>query len=456
VVDGDARSGAAVKIALIAMSGVRAYSEPLTQLGMSLPGFADRARAIESLPSLSLLTIAALTPDRHELTYHEITDVDRLSELPGCDLAAIATFTAKAPDAYRLAERYRDQGVTTVIGGLHVTAVPKEAMEHCDAVVVGEGELSWPRLVEDLDAGRLQPIYDARGMEFDLADAPIPRFDLVDRPHERKRLTIQTQRGCPWRCDFCASSIRLTRRYKVKPADRVAAEIRAIKEVWPEPFIELADDNTFVDRRRSRTLVETLGEAGVPWFTESDVGVADDPELVAMMADAGCAEVLIGFESPTASGLDGIELRRNWKRRRLDGYRAAIDLLQSNGIAVNACFVLGLDGDGPEVFDAVHRFVEETQPFDVQLTVMTPFPGTPLYERLLREGRILHVGDWARCTLFDVNFRPARMSVRELEEGLLRIGLPLFSEGATRRRRASFKRQAERRAQASPTTPMAR
>ena len=144
-----------------------------------------------------------------------------------------------------------------------------------------------------------------------------------------------------------------------------------------------------------------------------------------MIAEAGCEEVLIGFESPTAVGLDGIELRRNWKRKKVDGYRSAIDLLQSNGIAVNACFVLGLDGDGPEVFEAVRRFVEETQPFDVQLTVMTPFPGTPLYVRLLREDRILHVGDWARCTLFDVNFRPARMSVEELEEGLLRIGLPL-------------------------------
>jgi radical SAM superfamily enzyme YgiQ (UPF0313 family) len=270
----------------------------------------------------------------------------------------------------------------------------------------------------------------------------VPRFDLIEGPRERDRLTVQTQRGCPWRCDFCASSIRLTHRYKLKPADRVATEISAIKAIWDQPFIELADDNTFVDRRRSRALVETLGEAQVPWFTETDVSVADDPDLVALMASAGCAEVLIGFESPTAKGLDGIELRRNWKRTRLDGYRAAIELIQSNGIAVNACFVLGLDGDGPEVFDAVHRFVESTQPFDVQLTVMTPFPGTPLYERLLREGRIVHEGDWARCTLFDVNFQPARMSVRQLEEGLLRTGLHLFSEEATRRRRASFTRQA--------------
>lgn len=431
-----------MRIALLAMSGVRAYSEALTQLGMSLPGFADRARAIESLPSLSLLTLAALTPDRHDVTYHEINDVDNLRDLPECDLAAISTFTARAPAAYRLADRYRSQGVTTVIGGLHATAVPLEASQHCDAVVVGEGEPSWARVVNDFEAGRLDAIYDARGQEFDLTDAPVPRFDLIERPRERDRLTVQTQRGCPWRCDFCASSIRLTSRYKVKPADRVAAEIAAIKAIWDQPFIELADDNTFVDRRRSRTLVETLGEAHVPWFTETDVSLADDPELVAMMAEAGCAEVLIGFESPTAEGLDGIELRRNWKRGRLDGYRAAIDLIQSSGIAVNACFVLGLDGDGPDVFDAVHRIVESTQPFDVQLTVMTPFPGTPLYERLLREGRIIHVGDWARCTLFDVNFMPARMSVGQLEEGLLRIGLPLFSEEATRRRRGSFTRQA--------------
>lgn len=431
-----------MKIALIAMSGVRAYDPVLTEIGMSLPGFADRAEAIASLPSLSLLTIAALTPESHDLSYHEIADVDAAGDLPECDVAAISTFTAKAKDAYALSERYRRLGIPTVIGGLHATALPEEAAEHVDAVVVGEGEISWPRVLDDLEAGRLHRIYRADGGEFDLADAPMPRFDLLG-PRPRNRFMVQTQRGCPWRCEFCASSILLTDRFKMKPPGKVAGEIEAIKALYDEPFIELADDNTFVDRRHARRLVEAIGATGVEWFTESDVAVADAPGLLAMMREAGCREILIGFETPTASGLDGIELRRNWKLHRRDRYMAAIDEIQSAGIAVNACFVVGLDGDGPEVFDEIRDFVERTQPFDVQITVLTPFPGTPLYERLRRKGRLLEDAAWERCTLFDVNVRPQRMTVDELREGFVRLGLGLYSQDATRRRRDAFRAKSE-------------
>ena len=127
----------------------------------------------------------------------------------------------------------------------------------------------------------------------------------------------------------------------------------------------------------------------IKWFTETDIAVADDPELLTLMHEAGCAEVLIGLESPTAAGVDGVEQRRDWKRSRFDDYQAAIERIQSHGIAVNGCFVLGLDGDGPEVFEAVERFVRESGQFDVQITVMTAFPGTPLYARLKAEGRLL-------------------------------------------------------------------
>jgi radical SAM superfamily enzyme YgiQ (UPF0313 family) len=427
-----------VKIAMIAMSGVRAHNPVLTQVGMSLPGFADRANAIASLPSLSLLTIAALTPDRHEVTYHEIEDVQAADQLPACDVAAISTFTARAKDAYALSERYRRQGTTTVIGGLHATALPHEAKQHFDAVVVGEGEIGWPRLVRDLERGRLRDFYRADGEEFDLAHAPMPRFDLLG-PRVRNRFTVQTQRGCPWRCDFCASSIQLTSRYKLKPPAMVAAEIESILGLYANPFIEFADDNTFVDKRRSRALMEAVGETGVKWFTETDVSVAEDPSLVEMMHEAGCQEVLIGFETPTTSGIDGVELRRNWKATQHDKYLSAIDRIQSAGIAVNACFVLGLDGDGPEVFESVRRFVAQSQPFDVQITVLTPFPGSASYERLHREGRIIEEGAWERCSLFDVNIRPQQLTAHQLEEGFVQLARQLYGADAVRRRRAAFR-----------------
>jgi radical SAM superfamily enzyme YgiQ (UPF0313 family) len=430
-----------MKIALIAMSGVRACNEELTRLGLTLPGFVERSKVIASLPSLSLLTLAGMTPESVDLSYHEIADIHAVGELPPCDLAAISTYTAQVKDAYALADRYRSIGVPTVIGGLHATVLPDEALQHVDTVVVGEGELSWIRLVDDFIHGKLQRIYASNGQEFDLTKAPMPRFDLLDIG-KYNRLTVQTHRGCPWRCEFCASSILLTRHYKLKPVEKVSAEIQAIKRIWPHPFIEFADDNTFVNKARSKELMRALAKEDVPWFTETDVSVADDEELLTLMEDSGCAEVLIGLESPTASGLHGVELRKNWKLRRLDTYKAAIERIQSHGIAVNGCFVLGLDGDTPEVFGAIKDFVSETGLFNVQITVETAFPGTPLYSRLEREGRLIEPGAWEKCTLFDVNIRPSQMSVTELEKGLIQLGQELYSEEARKARIRAFRHHA--------------
>jgi len=432
-----------MKIALIAMSGVRAANEELNRVGMTMPGFVERSKVIASLPSLSLLTLAGLTPDRFEVSYHEIADLRALDELPQCDVAAIASYSAQIKDAYRLSDRYRAAGVRTVLGGLHVTARPDEAAQHADAIVVGEGELGWPELLRDLETGRLQPRYEAAGREFSLADAPMPRFDLLDISRYN-RITVQTQRGCPWRCEFCAASIRLTPLYKLKPVANVVAEIREIKRHWPKPFIEFADDNSFVHRRHARELLHAVADEGIKWFTESDVGIAEDDELLELMREAGCAEVLIGLESPSAAGVEGVELRRNWKRSRFGRYLEAVERIQSHGIAVNGCFVLGLDGDGPEVFDAVAEFVRASGQFDVQITVLTPFPGTPLYDRLLADGRILEPEAWERCTLFDVNFRPKQMSADELQRNLVELGRRLYTEDERVRRRSAFHEQRRR------------
>jgi radical SAM superfamily enzyme YgiQ (UPF0313 family) len=434
-----------MKIALIALSGIRAFSEELTRLGMTLPGFVERSQVIASLPSLSLLTLAGTTPERFQLEYHEVPDIRNLPVLPECDLAAISTYSAQAKDAYSLAERYRQVGITTVIGGLHVTALPQEALRHCDVVVVGEGELSWPQLLEDLERGCLQRVYEPNGRQFDLALAPLPRFDLLNLENYN-RLTVQTQRGCPWKCDFCASSIALAPRYSVKPVAKVVDEIRAIKQIWPKPFVEFADDNTFVNKKHSKMLMRALVDEGIRWFTETDISVAEDAELLSLMREAHCAQLLIGFESPNAAALDGIELNRNWKRKKVDSYKNAIDRIQSQGIAVIGCFVLGLDGDTTDVFDDVWRFVEESGLFQVQLTVMTPFPGTPLYARLQREERLLEETEWGKCTLFDVNFKPKQMSVSELEQGLITLGKRLYSKESRSARTTAFRRQLKRAA----------
>jgi radical SAM superfamily enzyme YgiQ (UPF0313 family) len=427
-----------MKIGLIAMSGVRAHNKTLTDLGLTLPGFVERSKVIASLPSLGLLTLAGMTPAEVDVGYVEVPDLDALADVPGdFDAVAISSFSAQIGEAYRLADRYRARGTRVVLGGLHVTARPEEALRHADAIVIGEGEPSWPAVVADLQRGRLRRVYDSRPVGFSLDDAPMPRFELLD-VERYNRLTVQTQRGCPFRCEFCAASIRISPTYKVKPVAKVMAEIRRIKEIWPRPFIEFADDNTFVNKRHGRELVRALGKEHVRWFTETDISVAEDEELLKLMRDSGCAQVLIGLESPSRAGLEGLEQKTNWKAKQRTKYLQAIDRIQRQGITVNGCFILGLDGAGPESFEEIWEFVRESGLYEVQVTVQTAFPGTPLYERLKREGRVLREDAWELCTLFDVNLRPALMSVAELEGGLLSLVERLYSDDCVRERRAKF------------------
>ena len=428
-----------MKLGLIAMSATRAHNKELTELGFTLPGFVDRSCVIASLPSLGLLTLAGMTPDSNDMEYLDIPDLADVEGLPGeFDVVAISSFTAQMKEAYELADRYRAVGTTVLLGGLHVTALPDEALAHADAIVIGEGEPSWPALLDDLQNGRLQRVYDSRGRPFNLADSPVPRFELLNQEHYN-RMTVQTARGCPFSCEFCAASIRLSPFYRVKPVENVIAEIRHIKSLQPDPFIEFADDNTFVNKRHGRALMRALGKEDVKWFTETDISVAEDDELLALMRDAGCAQVLIGFESTTREGLAGIELKSDWKAKRFDEYLSSIEKIQSHGITVNGCFVLGMDNDGPECFENVVDFVRESGLYDVQITILTAFPGTPLYERLRREGRLLDEQAWELCTLFDVNFEPKCMTPAELEARFRWLVVQLYSQDFTDDRHRKFR-----------------
>jgi radical SAM superfamily enzyme YgiQ (UPF0313 family) len=422
------------------MSGVRAHNPELNALGLTLPGFVERSRVVASLPSLGLLTLAALTPAGVELAYREVPNLAEMDGVPDeFDLVAISSFTAQIKDAYILADRYRALGTKVVLGGLHVTALAQEALHHADAVVVGEGELSWPEVISDvLSSGTpRRRIYDGRGKSFDLADAPVPRHDLLEL-ERYNRLTVQTQRGCPFRCEFCAASLMISPAYKLKPVARVVTEIEAIKRLWAAPFIEFADDNTFVNKRHSRELLRALVPQKIRWFTETDLSVASDSELLALMRDSGCAQVLVGFEATTLKALSGVEQKADWKAKQLERYLSAIDQIQSYGVAVNGCFILGLDGSGMESFDQIRDFVRQSRLQEVQITVQTAFPGTPLYTRLMMEGRILRHEAWELCTLFDVNFQPKEMTVSELESGFRALAAQLYSKESVRARRLDF------------------
>lgn len=429
-----------MNIGLFPMSGIRVRDPELLRLGLTLPGFVERSKTIASLPSLSLLTLAGMTPDRHKVQYFEVPDVSLLTTLPsGLNLAAISSYSAQIDEAYTLARRFRAMGVPTVMGGPHVSALPDEAAQYCDAVVIGEGEPSWLQVLKDVEDGSLQQFYRSDPDGYDLRTTPVPAFELLDIS-KYNRLTVQTSRGCPHHCEFCASSVLLTDKYKQKPVAKVLEEIERILTIWRRPFIEFADDNSFVNHSYGKELLKALKGKGLKWFAESDISIADDEELLDLMRETGCAQVLIGLESPTESGLHGLELRNDWKFRKFPRYKEAIRTIQSRGISVNGCFVIGLDGHTTDIFDQVFDFVREAELYEVQVTLMTPFPGTALYTRLERENRLLEPRNWKKCTLFDINFRPANMSVKELHDGFKNLVVKLYSQEFTNWRRSRFKR----------------
>jgi radical SAM superfamily enzyme YgiQ (UPF0313 family) len=434
-----------MKIGFIAISGLRLADPGLLKLGMTFPAVARRAKEIEALPSLGLLTIAGMTPPEVEVEYLEVRDVDH-DDLPlHFDAVALSTLSGTAKEAFRLAERFREFGMPTILGGLHATLAPEECIKHVDCLIIGEGEPVWPEVVRDLQKGKLQAVYDARARgPFDFRQAPAPRFDLLN-PDRYPRFTVQSQRGCPYACEFCAASMRLSPKFRTKPVEKVLHEIRTLKELYRRPFIEFADDNTFADKRHGRALMRGLAGEGIRWFTETDVSVADDEDLLKMMRDAGCYQVLIGLESPNFDSLDKVELKSNWKARRTDKYLQAVETIQKHGITVNGCFVMGLDGDGPECFDNVLEFVEKSGLYDVQITYLTPFPGTPLWSRLSEEGRLLSEEATERCTLFDINLQPDSMSVDELRDGFWNLTRRLYRPEFVEQRNRNFRQHLRKR-----------
>jgi radical SAM superfamily enzyme YgiQ (UPF0313 family) len=424
-----------MKIGFLAMSGIRAHDPKLLELGLTLPGFVERSKAIASLPSLGLLYLAAVTPPGHELHYYEAeADGKEPAEVCDCDLVAISTFSAQVFEAYAIAERLRSAGVRVAMGGLHVTALPEEAAQHSDFVITGEGENVWPAIVNSMQPGRYA------GPAVDVHRLPVPRYDLLgERPYNR--FTVQTTRGCPWRCEFCASNVMLGQPYRKRPVAEVIRDIEAIRQLREHPFIEFADDNTFVDKRWGKELCRQLAPLRLKWFTETDISVAEDEELLELMRAAGCRQVLIGLESPSREPLRGLEMHRDFKARWFDRYAGAIERIQSHGITVNGCFILGLDGHNTGIFEQVLDFAREVSLYDVQITVLTAFPGTPLYSRLLREGRVIEPGRWDLCTLFDVNYRPTHMTPRELQEGMYWLTEKLYNDQCTGFRRSNFFQQ---------------
>ncbi len=409
---------------------------------MSLPGLRERAAAIAQLPALGLLTLAGLTTPPWTSSYHEaMVGDERLAEQilqthPA--LVALSALTASVDEAYRFCQLLRRAGTRVILGGLHATACPSEARDHCDAVVVGEGEPVWQEILADAEAGTLKPVYHA-AHAFDLSQAPVPRFDLLGKAR-RPRLTVQTQRGCPLACEFCGAS-RLLGPFREKPLLQLGKELQALKAVVPNPVVELADDNTFAGTRPAGPLFDLLTRSGARYFTEVDWRIGERADVLGGLAASGCVQVLVGIESLVFRhpGMGA-------KRAGLNRILAAIEAIQEAGVAVNGCFIIGCDGETQASLDRLAQFILESPLADVQLTLQTPFPGTALYQRLRRQGRLLEQRGWSHYTLFDVTYQPDCMNVEELESAFRQLLRQVFCASASARRKEIRKRIWQRKA----------
>jgi radical SAM superfamily enzyme YgiQ (UPF0313 family) len=418
-------------VAFVPFTGLRVKEQELLALGMSLPGLQPRAEAISQLPALGLLTLAGLTPPDWTCSYHPAAGANQdellarlIDERP--TLVAISALTASVEEAYCLGDKLRAAGLSTVIGGLHATVFPEEARGRCDAVVIGEGEPVWLDVLADAAAGELRPIYRAP-RNYDLSQSPLPRFDLLGKIPPA-RLTLQTQRGCPLACEFCGAS-RLLGGFREKPAALIERELAAIRTSAPGVPVELADDNTFAGSRDIDELCAILSRAQVRYFTEADWRIGARPALLRRLRDSGCVQVLTGIESQVFRYPGMGEKQAEWERML-----EAVVAIQEAGVAVNGCFIIGADGETRGSIDRLIEFILASPLAEVQLTLQTPFPGTPLWQRYRRQGRLLADRGWSHYTLFDVTYRPDRMSIEELELAFREALQAIFSPGAVSRR----------------------
>ncbi|MBT4867511.1 MAG: B12-binding domain-containing radical SAM protein [Planctomycetaceae bacterium] len=313
-----------------------------------------------------------------------------------------------------------------VIGGLHATVCADEAARHCDAVVVGEGESVWDEVLKDAQSQSLRQIYRSAS-DFDLTHSPMPRFDLLSG-RAIPRWTLQTERGCPFACDFCGAS-RLLGSFREKPIVRIRAELAEISRFSRRPWIELADDNTFAGGGDANELLAALGEANVRYFTEADWRVGERPEILRHLAASGCVQLLVGIES-LVFRYPGMGAKQAELKRIMD----AVCAIQDAGVVVNGCFIVGADGETNASLDRLIEFILASPLAEVQITLQTPFPGTSLYQRMKQTGRLIEDRGWSYYTLFDVTYRPQPMTAEQLQRGFHRVIGAVFATAAAERR----------------------
>jgi radical SAM superfamily enzyme YgiQ (UPF0313 family) len=377
---------------------------------------------------LSSLYVAAAMPPYVEtrIVDEEIEPIDFTVD---ADVVGISFMTYNAPHAYEIADRFRrERGIPVIFGGYHPTFMPEEAVAHADAVCVGDAEGTVPRMMEDLVTGRLERIY--RSEPTDLAGLARPDWTLLDRRAYAPVGFIEATRGCTHRCRFCSVTAFHHHRFRTRPVAEVVDELRSLGR-----NVLFMDDSIICDREYAKELFAAMVPLRKRWFSQCGIGIAEDDELLRLAVRSGCEGLFIGFESLTDAAL------RSWNKQPNVGrdYLAVARKLHDAGIALCAAFVLGGDHDTPDVFERTLDFLLEANIETLQVTRLTPFPGTQLFTDMDREGRIFDK-DWSHYDFNHVVFEPRQMRPETLDAGVAWVAREFHTRRRVARRvLASFR-----------------
>lgn len=374
------------------------------------------------IPPLSLLQLSALAPAHWKV---EIVD-ENIEDLPGdfgADLIGITAMTYQARRAYRIAGMARERGIPAVLGGLHPSTLPDEALEHAASVVIGEAEPVMHALFSDFEAGRLRRVYHG-GADASLSEYPSPRRDVIRKKRYLTRNLIQTARGCPWDCPFCSTTRFFGKKYRSRTIDDVIRDIASMEG----DFFLFMDDNINGSPPYCKELFRALIPLKKKWASQASLVMAEDDELLALARDSGCIGIFVGFDSLRPDNKTGLS-----KYKSISSVEDCVKKIQDHGIGLEASFVFGFDDDDPGVFERSVRWAQKLCLANATFQLLTPYPGTAIYQELRDQNRILTY-DWDLYNQARVVIRPKRMSPEELWDGFVWSRKEFFTWGSIFRR----------------------
>ncbi|MCF8230755.1 MAG: B12-binding domain-containing radical SAM protein [Bacteroidales bacterium] len=388
-------------------------------------------------PPIALGILASLTPKHWDI---EIIDenFDKFENLDEkrkeADLVGITSFSPNAPRAYEIASYFRERNIPVVYGGNHATMMAQEAADYVDVVFKGEAETKWHEVIEDFENNRLKPLYD--GGQPNLKEMPPARHDLFHNNYIFS--SIQTTRGCPFKCDFCSVHVFNGTRHRLRPANDILDELESISH----KLVFIVDDNFYgystASKNHAYEIMEGMLERGIKkdWYAQTSMNVADDEKFLKLAAKSGCKELFIGVETDDPEQLKSTNKRYNAKVAP-ENFRKKFKKIQKHGIAVLGAFIFGLDGDTKEALYRRAKFIEKVGVDTIQTSLLMTPPGTDLFDRMKKAGRMLRTNfpkDWERYHSAEVILQPENMSPEELQHHMYIIWHKLYNKAAIRKR----------------------